>query len=225
MFDNEARLLSQLTREGYAPAVVYDIGASNGIWSETILAVLPNSEFHMFEPLADLVDFYRADLAARSARMRSFNLHRTALGEEAGQAEFFLTHDGFGSSMLDRGDIPEVAQRVPVQRHRLDDYVAEHNLPQPNVVKIDCQGAERVILNGAANTLQQVDVLLLETWLVRGYGPQTPLLGEMIDYLTPKCFTLVETGEKFFDDRHRLYSIDAFFFSEKFMDRGYLRKR
>ena len=35
----------------------YDIGASNGVWSDTIALVLPDSEYHLFEPLADVIDF------------------------------------------------------------------------------------------------------------------------------------------------------------------------
>jgi hypothetical protein len=63
-------------------------------------------------------------------------------------------------------------------------------------------------------------VLFLETWLTRGYGPDTPLLTEMIDFLTPAGFTLVDLGEQFRDERHRVYSVDAVFFSDELLRRG-----
>jgi FkbM family methyltransferase len=219
LFFHETNLLRKLKVLGYDPAVIYDIGASNGEWSDTMALVLPDSEYHLFEPLADTVDFYRKDLAERCQRRPRFHLHPVALGDSAGTAEFFVTHDGFGSSMLDRGGIPEVKQRIDIRRARLDDYIAEHCLPLPNVIKIDCQGAERMILDGASAALEQADMVLLETWLERGYGPDTPLLGEMIEYLAQKAFFPVETGEKFYGDRGRLYSIDVFFFSAKFSQR------
>jgi len=219
VFFHETNLFRKLKGLGYDPAVIYDIGASNGVWSDTIALVLPDSEYHLFEPLADVIDFYRKDLTERCQRRPRFHLHPVALGDSAGTAEFFVTHDGFGSSMLDRGDIPEVKQRVGIRRAKLDDYIAEHSLPLPNVIKIDSQGAERMILDGGCAALEQADMVFLETWFDRGYGPQTPLLGEMIEYLKQRAFTLVETGEKLYGDRGRLYSVDAFFFSDKFSQR------
>ena len=158
LFFHETNLLRELKGLGYDPAVIYDIGASNGEWSDTMALVLPDSEYHLFEPLGDMVDFYRKDLAERCQRRPRFHLHPVALGDSAGTAEVFVTHDGFGSSMLDRGDIPEVKQRIDIRRARLDDYIAERCLPLPNVIKIDCQGAERMILDGASAALEQADM-------------------------------------------------------------------
>ena len=61
-----------------------------------------------------------------------------------------------------------------VPLHTLDEFVRENNLPVPQVLKLDVQGAERKILSGAAATMRTADVIFLETWLVRGYGPDTP---------------------------------------------------
>jgi hypothetical protein len=134
----------------------------------------------------------------------------------------FVAQDGFSSSLRDRGDIPEVKTRVSVPRRRLDEYVSEKRLPSPNILKIDSQGAENVILKGAGDLLGTVQVLFLECWLKRGYGPDTPLLGEIISLLDEKGFTLIEFGERFYDGRHRLYSVDAFFFAEEFLQECWL---
>ena len=219
MFSHETNVLKKLKGLGHEPAVIYDIGASNGVWSDTMGLVLPDSEYHLFEPLAEVFDLYREGLAERSQRRPRFHIHPLALGDSNGTSEFFFAHDGFGSSLLDRGDIPEVRQRISVRRARLDDYIAEHSLPLPNVIKMDCQGAERMILDGAGAALEHADVVFLETWLERGYGPDTPLLGEMIEYLRQRDFSPVETGEKFYGERGRLYCIDVFFFSAKFSHR------
>lgn len=222
LFAHERCVLAELAAAGYRPQVIYDIGASNGVWSECISAVAPDASFHLFEPLCEIVEFYKRDLQDRSQRLKNFNVHPIALGETNGNCCLFVTHDGWGSSLHDRGDIPEVRERVTVPVYRLDDYAAEKNLPPPDVMKIDSQGGERVILNGAARLLQEVNVLFLETWFDRGYGPNTPLIGEIIDQLRGQGFSLVELGEKFFDAKHRLYSVDAFFFSERLMERFWL---
>jgi FkbM family methyltransferase len=217
LFTHETKTLQTLKDQAYLPAVIFDIGASNGVWSDTIALTLPEAEYHLFEPLADAVPFYERDLRERLDRHPNFHLHAVALSDHAGTAEMFTTHDGFGSSILDRGQVPEIKELVQVPLFALDQFAREHNLPNPDVIKLGVQGAERLILTGGRQTMLAANVLFLETWLTRGYGPDTPLLTEMIDFLGSEGFTLVELGEQFRDQRRRLYSVDAVFFSERFI--------
>jgi|ERR1035437_123363 FkbM family methyltransferase len=217
LFPYETITLQKLKDQGYAPAVIFDIGASNGVWSDTIALTLPEAEYHLFEPLAGAVPFYERDLGERLGRHPNFHLHAVAFSDHSGTAEMFATHDAWGSSLLDRGEVPEVKERVIVPLHTLDVFVRENNLPLPHVIKLDVQGAERRILSGAQQTIRTADILFLETWLTRGYGPDTPLLTEMVDFLGSAGFALVELGEQFRDRRRRVYSVDAVFFSDRFM--------
>jgi FkbM family methyltransferase len=220
MFIHERQFLQKLVEAGYRPEVVYDVGASNGMWSETIATVVPNASFELFEPLA-AYSSYSSDLSARLRRMQHAHLNEIALGENTGEQLLCVADDLYGSSLLDRGDI-FTTDRIPVKVFRLDDFVKENRLPSPQLIKIDCQGVEDSIIRGGINTVSQADVLFLETWLVRGYGPKTPLLTELIELLRSLSFAIVEIGEKFFDERHRLYSVDAFFCSERFISQFHL---
>ena len=214
-FPHEVRLLRELKASGFEPAVVYDIGASTGVWSETIAGVFPQAEYHLFEPLAELVDAYKTDMAERLRRLPNLKLHPFALGDSNGSTEIFVSReDPYASSVHFRPSSPAPMQ---VTRYRLDDYVAEKGLPAPDIIKMDCQGAEDTILNGGKGALQHAKVLFLETWLRRDYGPKTPLLCEIIEFLKGFSFSPVEIGERFYDDRHRLYSIDVAFFSESLL--------
>ena len=217
LFTHETKTLQTLKDRGYAPAVIFDIGASNGAWSDTIALTLPEAEYHLFEPLAAAVPFYERDLRERLDRHTNFHLHAVALSDHAGTVEMFTTHDAFGSSILNRGQVPEVKERVQVPLFTLDQLVRERNLPNPDVMKLDVQGAERLILAGGRQSMLAANILFLETWLTRGYGPDTPLLTEMVDFLGSEGFTLVELGEQFRDRRRRVYSVDAVFFSDRFI--------
>jgi FkbM family methyltransferase len=231
LFTHESRTLRTLADQGYTPAVIYDIGASNGVWSDTIALTLPHAEYHLFEPLVDAVPFYRQDLEERLARQPKFHVHAVALSDHSGTADVFATHDGFGSSILDRGAVPElrekvralVKEKVRVPLHTLDEIVESQCLPEPDVMKLDVQGAERLILAGGRRAMQSANILFLETWLARGYGPDTPLLPEMIEFLGEAGFTLVDLGEQFRDERQRVYAVDAVFLSDRFLSTRYRR--
>jgi FkbM family methyltransferase len=219
-FPHERRVFRKLKAKGFDPKVVYDIGASTGIWSEVIAGVFPEAEFHMFEPLADKVDGYRTDLAGRLPRLPNLHLHPVALGASSGTATLFVTEDGYASSLHEGGEVRQVKERARVPQYRLDEYAAENNLPAPDVIKIDCQGAEDAILRGGLKRVRQAKVVLLETWLRRDYGPGTPLLCEIVEYLRVFSFSPVEIGERFYDSGHRLYSFDVFFFAESLLQQG-----
>lgn len=60
-----------------------------------------------------------------------------------------------------------------------------------------------------------VNVIFAETWLTRDYGPETPLLTELMDLLTASGFVLAEIGNRFYGARHALYGCDAFLFEER----------
>ncbi len=212
-FPNELRTLGELKSQGFRPQVIFDIGASSGIWSEEMLEVCPSARYHLFEPLADHADIYKTDLPGRLALRRNLTLHPIALGETNGTVEMLMFRDAYGSSMLDAGYEVAVDRRVSVPLFRLDDYVEKHGLPLPQVIKIDCQGAELKILRGGLNALRNTQVVFLETWLKRCYGPDTPLLHEVIEMLEGFGFSLMQFGDVFHDEQKRLYSVDAVFYS------------
>jgi len=218
-YPHERRVLLSLLERGYQPRVVYDIGASTGIWSEVIARGLPEARYHLFEPLAGVAEEYKRDLAGRLARLPNLTMHPVALGEANGKADFYINDNPYCSSLYGQGAIPSVKERIEVDSYRLDDYQAAAQLPLPDIIKIDCQGAEDVIIQGGERVVRNAKVLFLETWFDRGlYGPATPLIGQIIELLRPLGFSLVEIGERFYDEKHRLYSVDAFFFAESLME-------
>ncbi len=217
VFSAERVFFTRLKAAGFQPGVIYDVGASDGSWSETMAGVFPDARFHLFEPLARHAASYRTALADRLRRFPGFSLHAVALGNTNCEAPIFVARDVYGSSVLDRGDVPEVQEEIQVPHHRLDDYAARLQLPAPDIIKIDCQGAELRILQGGQKALENASALLLETWLMRCYGPETPLVGDLLDLLQARSFTPVEIGERFYDDGHRLYSIDVFFATEQLL--------
>ncbi len=221
-FAEDVAFLRGMKERGYSPGVVFDVGASTGVWSEKMQGVFPEARYHLFEPLAEIEETYHQDLTNRLRRLPNLTLHPVALAAWDGSGKFFVSRDAYGSSLLDRGDFPEVravirgVRSVPVRS--LDSFVAEQRLPFPDLIKLDCQGGELAVLKGATECLKHAKVLLLETWLSREYGPETPLLSEIAEWLYGRDFALVGLGGQFRDSQRRLYSIDGFFLAENLIE-------
>jgi FkbM family methyltransferase len=137
----QTRLFEQLLRPG---GVVLDVGANVGYY--TLLAsvlVGDGGAVHAFEPEPRNAEFLRRHL--RINRRRNVTVQQAAVSDRAGTARF-----AFGSG-TGTGHLGETGE-LEVRTLRLDDYCAEHALA-PAALKIDVEGAEMSVLQGARETL------------------------------------------------------------------------
>ncbi len=118
--------------------VAVDVGAHIGFWSYWMAQDFET--LHAFEPQASLRECWRANLPARDG----VTLHPHALGAVAGMASMVETVDNSGNGRIDLspGDVSVM---------RLDDFA----LPVVDFIKIDCEGFEAFVIEGAVETLQR----------------------------------------------------------------------
>jgi hypothetical protein len=116
---------------------------------------------------------------------------------------------------LDLSVATEGVKRIEVDMLTVDYVVEEFRLPVPHVIKIDTQGCELSILQGARKALPQIEALFLECWLTRAYGPSTPLLGEVAEWLRDFDFYLWELGNPWRDGDGTLVAQDCVFLNAR----------
>ena len=83
--------------------------------------------------------------------------------------------------------------KVKRRTSTLDDIVKRFNLPKPDMIKMDIQGAELKALKGATETLKTVDHLILELQH-KDYNFGAPKSDEVIEYLKTVGFEMVGKG-------------------------------
>lgn len=207
----DRQVFKRLKNLGYDPKIIFDIGASNSGWSYYIKQVLPDAEFHLFEPLIDYSSDYRELMSEILRVYPSFHLHKYALGETSGEVMMHIFDDFVSSTTLEIGEVGQRTTPLAVRMLTIDDTIARMGLPSPQVIKIDTQGYELSILKGAINTLPSVDVLFLECWLYRGYGKKNPLLTEIADWLLPFDFRLWDVADAYRNEDGVLTTLDCIF--------------
>ena len=133
---------------------VFDIGANAGIYSLATLAVQPEARVHAFEPTLEIADRLR-DAVARN-NLHGLHVHECAVSSRDGEA--LLTQwrgeDGMneGMNFLGAGADPSLSQTM-VRTVRLDTFCAEAGITHIDLLKIDVQGHEDDVLEGAADLL------------------------------------------------------------------------
>lgn len=149
-----------------------------------------------FEPIPELAK--RLTLLARSDPQ--WTVVNAALGQTRGQAEFHVTQSSPMSSLLKPSDATTdrlsrfgaIATSIPVEVDTLDNYLAAH--PQfsqcKNIyLKLDVQGFEKMVLEGAQASLTRVCALQAELSVIPIYEGQ-PDHQEMTRFLTDAGFVL-----------------------------------
>ncbi len=182
--------LTRLVREGDCAV---DIGANAGFFTILLGALTgPGGRVLSVEPGAGNLERLRNNIA-----LNGFG-HVTVLDRPVSDAEgpvsFFINSDDSGGNALwDPGHFPanERSRATPVahslQATTLDKAVAEAGLPVPRLIKIDTEGAEQRILEGAGALLRDrrvpyVVAELHEFGLEQMGGSQAGLRGLMEEF-------------------------------------------
>ena len=155
-------LRSVLLGEGL---VVYDVGASTGNVT-AMLAKLGNvSAVYAFEPIPEVF----SKLQRRVQNFPHVQCFNVALGDVNESATFYQSEATDSSSLLPmtaphRTEYPYTARAVErtVEVVRLDDFVSQHRLALPDVIKIDVQGFEDRVLSGGERTIRRARYCVLE---------------------------------------------------------------
>lgn len=169
---------------GIEPQYFLDIGASDGRWSRAVSEVFPEANFDLFEPLIEHAPRYQEKMKPTLASHPRLSLHPVALGPTCKRVRMHVDENLVGSTALELGtDGPTHWATVEVDMLTIDHFREQFQRPVPQVIKMDTQGCELGILQGAQRTLPGVDLVLVECWLQRCYGSATPLLLEVAEWL------------------------------------------
>lgn len=164
----ERRLLDLWRHLARDARTVFDIGANAGIYSLAARAAQPRSAIHAFEPTPELAARLRE--AVQWNRIEGLHVHERAVSSRQGYA--ILTHArgendmNEGMNFLGAGPDPALHQTT-VPTVALDGFCRDHAIARIDLMKIDVQGHEPEILEGAADLIGRggVGTLLMElTW-------------------------------------------------------------
>lgn len=211
----DSNLRRQLLLETYGIQMVLDVGANAGQYARLLRRGGYARTIVSFEPQSNAF----GELGAHAARDPGWQALNIALSDVDGSTEINIAGNSLSSSLL--GMLPAHAESAPesnyvgretVTTRRLDGLLATLAPPGTAVyLKIDTQGFELKVLEGAGQMLQQIDTLELELSLVPLYEG-APLFADMLAWLTARGYELVGLEPAFSDPRTgRLLQADGFF--------------
>jgi FkbM family methyltransferase len=200
--------------------LVFDVGANNGQFGAELREIGYTGGIVSFEPL--YLPYQELQKAAHMDRLWEV-APRCAIGAFDGDIEINVSGQTGSSSILNMLDThinaAPLTAKVGVENVEIKkmDTIAHTYLKDNSriLLKIDTQGYEDRVLDGAIQTLQSVSVLQLEVSLVELYAGQK-LIWEMLDKIKTLGFELWGLDPAFVDSTTgRMLQVDAIFVKKK----------
>lgn len=211
---NARRLIQVLLH--HQITTVFDVGANVGQYAVRLRHAGYRGRIISFEALSEA--YYAVQAASQSDPDWEVAL-RCALGERNGQASLIRSSEPDMSSLLPmRQDMAQVLDRAApcgsesVPMYRLDSIFDQHASPSDRMLlKIDTQGYDLKVLEGAKGILQHLSLIQIEMAIIPVYEDEPDWL-ESARYLLDLGFSPVLFTPGYFNRRSaRLFSMDGMF--------------
>ncbi len=158
--------------------IVFDLGANFGMFSA--FASSKNCEVHAFEPTIETVEKYLSKTAGLNPNI---TIVTKAVSDEDGYQKFTIDEKDSrcnGLSKTKTNLLRHDESKLLIPTTTIDSYVNEKNLSRVNFIKADIEGAERLMLKGASDTLKyfEPDLAICYYHLYDDYKVLTDLIKE-----------------------------------------------
>ena len=210
----EALTRQLLTR--VKPSLVFDVGGNEGQFAHDALSSPGQHKVVSFEPLSEAHALMEAK-AKDNARWQI--APRCAIGDEKGSSTINISGFSGASSLRGMNDTnlkaaPDTAYcgQETVDVFRLDDIGKSYIKPDDRIyLKIDTQGYEKNVLDGATGIMSQVIGLQVEVAFVELYSGET-LAFDIISQILAQGFSIFAFCNGFREkSTGRLLQADVFF--------------
>jgi FkbM family methyltransferase len=146
-----------LIKEGVAPETIIDVGAGAG--TGPLLRAFPDAYHVLIEPQVELEPALRSHLEGRRGEVLI-----TAVGDRDGEAVLHVdVNRPMVSSLIASPSRAGEARSVPLRT--LDSLAAERRWRPPFGLKVDAEGADHLVIEGAAEVLRQCQFVIAEVFV------------------------------------------------------------
>jgi len=189
--------LTALKESGFKPNVIYDIGSCVGHWSRIASRIFPEASIFCFEPNPDASILYiRVDKEFDSCLafkdMPQTRVYPVLLSDVDGQElKFHYSKEHINGNSYYKENSEHFDNHIIMTSRSLDSF----DLPPPDLVKIDVQGAEMDVIRGGIKKICETQHLVVEMQHTE-YNLGAPQVGETKPFIESLGFKFRENIHK-----------------------------
>lgn len=179
--DNVA-LLNYIQTNLQSKFVMLDIGSKTGKWLVPFVAAFPSAEFYTFEALPE----QHARAAHRFRKSPNVKTYNCVLSDKKQTTFFYRDKKRMGWSGLKKHQYLEDHDEISVEAVPIDLFGLS-----ADIVKIDVEGAELLVLQGAKHTLENCKVIFFECNEVH-FKEYNYTAEQLYDFFVENNFTITD---------------------------------
>ena len=145
---NDIQIARKLSNLAPPEGVIFDLGANIGLYS-LVFAANRTRRVYSFEPFDKALVYLRDNI--RLNQMRNVEVHPIVLSDREGVCRFSVDTVTQSTSHISAKGEPGI--ELPCSD--LDSYMSKMNLPLPDLIKMDVEGADEAILRGMERLLRE----------------------------------------------------------------------
>ncbi|MEA3444407.1 MAG: FkbM family methyltransferase [Bacteroidota bacterium] len=201
---------------------LFDIGGNKGQYALLMRELGLDMNIVSFEPLSSAFEV----LQKISQKDKNWIVNNYALGNENKVSKINIAANSESSSILDM--LPSHFKSAPYSKYidtetieikKLDSvFDSFYQSEDKTMLKIDTQGYEKLILDGAEKSLEKISLIQLEMSTIPLYNKETLYL-EMINFLSEKNFELFALETNFINPKSgKLLQLDGLFVNSNLVE-------
>ena len=175
-------LLSYIQTNLQSTFVMLDIGCKTGKWLVPFVTTFPSAEFHSFEALPE--QYARA--VHRFRKSPNVKAYNCVLSDRTENTYFYRDKKRMGWSGLRKHQYLEEHDEISVETITIDSMALT-----ADVIKIDVEGAELPVLQGARHTLENCKVVFFECNEVH-FKEYNYTAEQLYDFFVEQNFTIFD---------------------------------
>ncbi len=215
-----ARQKEIFDRLGQQVLCVFDVGANVGQSIQAYRALFPDCSIRAFEPNPATFEPLRAAHGAADG----VTLEPIGLADRDGRLPFYATRVPEVASLLKPADrLVRLStehkydyELIEVSCCTLDGYCQRNGIDQIDIAKLDVQGNELAVLQGASNMLRNgaISLLYLEIIIAESYDRQSGM-APILNLMTEHGYALWEIMPFLYTTPGRVWTANAIFISRQ----------
>jgi FkbM family methyltransferase len=157
--------------KGITEPIIFDVGAHHGQTSIIYAKLFKNGLIYSFEPYAESFKY----LSKEVKRYDNVNPFNVALGNKIGKANFYINPSSGTNSLLATdakapqtwgGGLLESTDQTQVDVVTLDSFVEKYEIKRIDILKLDTQGTEYQIIEGAEKAFAEGIIKIIYTEII-----------------------------------------------------------
>lgn len=165
-----------------------DIGANTGFYSLLAATVNPMSKIYSFEPAQGPLYYLSKNVFLNNLE-KQISVYPIALSSQSGEVMFYEVKNKKYSylpyNLGGIGSLKEDATKMAysVKTETLDQFISKNSIPHVDLIKIDTEGTENFILNGADESINKFRPIIICETLFNRIEDKLEVIMKRHDYL------------------------------------------